>query len=74
MKIRVMYDRHHQDTVNPEELAILIAERRIIKFKRFSGWVDVRTDPVRRQKGSAPGTDRRKQAEDKKGDDPGPIL
>lgn len=74
MKIRVMYDRNHQDTVQPEELATLIAERRIIKFKRFSGWVDVRTDPVRRQKGSAPGNERRRQAEAKKSDDPGPIL
>ncbi len=37
MKIRVRYDKSHQDLVRPEELEQLIAERRIIKFKRFSG-------------------------------------
>jgi len=72
-RIRVMYDKNQQDLVRSEELEQLIAERRIIKFKRFSGWVDVRTDPVRRQQGTPPRSERR-QADARKSDDPGPIL
>lgn len=52
MRIRVMYDRNKQDWVTPEQLPRLIAERRIIKFKRASGWVDIRTDPIRREERS----------------------
>ena len=65
MLIRVMYDKNYQDMVAPEELEVLIAERRIIKFKRFSGWVDVRTDRVRkarRQESRVPERRRRVQA------------
>jgi hypothetical protein len=42
-----MYDLMDQDMVTPEQLDVLIARRRIIKFKRSTGWVDIRTGPLR---------------------------
>lgn len=63
MLIRVMYDKNHQDMVSPEDLGLLIEQRRIIKFKRASGWVDIRTDPVRKAKRLQPWANERRQAQ-----------
>ncbi len=52
MLIRVMYSDWRQDTVTPEQLNHLLALKRVKKFKRFSGWVQVGYDRLRGVGGS----------------------
>ncbi len=47
MLIRVMYSDWRQDTVTPEQLDHLLTLKRVKKFKRFSGWVQVGSDRLR---------------------------
>ncbi len=47
MLIRIMYRDRGQDMVKPFLLNQLIDKQLIRKFKRTSGWVDVRCDPIR---------------------------
>ncbi|BCR05093.1 hypothetical protein DESUT3_21620 [Desulfuromonas versatilis] len=49
MLIRIMYPDRGQDMVKPFLLSQLIDKNLIRKFKRSSGWVDVRCDPIRGQ-------------------------
>jgi len=47
MMIRVMYSDWRQDVVSPRALDRLLALKRVKKFKRLSGWVNVGCDPLR---------------------------
>ncbi|RME40466.1 MAG: hypothetical protein D6794_02190 [Deltaproteobacteria bacterium] len=48
MMIPVVYADGRHDMVKPRVLDQLIAEKKIVRFRRASGWVDIETDPVRR--------------------------
>lgn len=48
MMIPVVYADGRHDMVKPTVLDRLIAEKKIVRFRRTSGWVNIATDPVRR--------------------------
>lgn len=48
MLIQVMFPDNHHDFVKSNMLDALIESRKIIKFKRSSGWVTIGLDPVRK--------------------------
>ncbi|TYO98494.1 hypothetical protein EDC39_10694 [Geothermobacter ehrlichii] len=47
--IRVRYRNGRSGQITSRQLDALIARGTIVAFRRSSGWVDVETDPVRRQ-------------------------
>jgi hypothetical protein len=47
MLIQVHYPDNRFDYVNAPMLNTLIESREILRFKRFSGWVTIGTDPLR---------------------------
>jgi hypothetical protein len=47
MKIQVCYPDDQFDYVNADILDILILSKKIIRFKRSSGWVTIGVDPIR---------------------------
>ncbi len=49
MKIRVIYRGWEQDAVTPQVLERLILSGEVRKFKRGSGWVDVKSERIRKQ-------------------------
>jgi hypothetical protein len=49
MLIRVRYNDGSFGTVDDSILEALIAEDRIVEFRRTSGWVRIGRDPVRNQ-------------------------
>ncbi|OHB26622.1 MAG: hypothetical protein A2X84_04985 [Desulfuromonadaceae bacterium GWC2_58_13] len=60
MMIRVMYSDWRQDMVSAEALDRLLALKRVKKFKRFNGWVNVGYDSIRGTGGEGyKGPDRR---------------
>lgn len=52
MMIRVMYVNGDYDMVRNDVLDILVANQRVKKFKRTSGWVDVEQESNRLRVGS----------------------
>ncbi len=52
MLIRVMYGDGRFDMVRNDTLDILIANMKIKKIRRASGWVDVERDEVRKSLGA----------------------
>jgi hypothetical protein len=59
MMIEVMYSDWRRDVVGPEALDRLLALKRVKKFKRFNGWVNVGCDRLRGVGGDYIGPDRR---------------
>ncbi len=51
MLIRVMYEDGRFDMVRNDMLDILVANMKIKKIRRASGWVDVERDQVRQSLG-----------------------
>lgn len=49
MLIRVVYDDGFSGVVDDSQLGCLIQERKVLRFLRSDGWVDVATDPIRRR-------------------------
>lgn len=64
MLIQVMYPDNKYDYVKDFLLDELIASRKIIKFRRASGWVTIGVDPVRsgKQQGFYNGIEKRRAA------------
>jgi hypothetical protein len=64
MLLKVIYQNDKYDMVRPSLLNELIASKKIKKFYRSGGWVDIGRDPIRRSAaaGSYGGLERRKQA------------
>ena len=62
MILRVIYTDGSFDFVNDFMLSLLIQSRKVTKFNRSSGWVDVDSQHVRREgnKGSYSGPERRR--------------
>jgi len=62
MLLRVVYTDGRFDLVNDLMLGDLIKSRKVTKFKRSSGWVDVNSQHVRRSgnNGSYCGPERRR--------------
>ena len=60
MMLRVVYTDGSFDLVNDFMLSLLIQSRKVTKFIRSSGWVDVDSQHVRREgnKGSYSGPER----------------
>lgn len=54
MMIRVIYTNGTYDMVRNDILDILIANQRVKKFRRTSGWIDVEADTARLRVGSNP--------------------
>ena len=54
MMIRVMYQNGDYDIVRNDVLDILVANHRVKKFMRTSGWVDVDRDVSQLRVGSNP--------------------
>lgn len=51
MLVRVMYEDGIFDMVRNDVLDILVANKRVKKIRRSSGWVDVESDPIRNSLG-----------------------
>jgi hypothetical protein len=49
MMIPVQYNDGRHDMVKPQLLDRLLNSRRVVGFKRSSGWVTVGSDPIRGQ-------------------------
>ena len=47
MKIQVCYPDDQYDYVNSDILDRLITSKKIVRFKRSSGWVTIGVDPIR---------------------------
>ena len=54
MMIRVMYPNGDYDMVRNDVLDILVANQRVKKFMRTSGWINVEEDSARLRVGSNP--------------------
>lgn len=63
MLIRVLYIDKTSGKVEECHLEALLATGKIVAFRRSSGWVDVRHDPIRGTGGDYHGPDRRKRVE-----------
>jgi hypothetical protein len=48
--IRVAYDDNHFDYITDKTLDNLLELKKVIKFKRVTGWVTVGVDPLRKAK------------------------
>jgi hypothetical protein len=59
MDIDVIFDIDEAGKVNARDLKRLIAEGKILGFRRASGWVMIGNDPVRGDGGSYDGPERR---------------
>ncbi len=49
MMIPVVYQDGRHDMVKAPLLDQLIEEKKIVRFRRADGWVDIATDPIRRR-------------------------
>jgi hypothetical protein len=58
--IRVIYNDGRHGTVKPFHLDKLISTGKIIKFLRSNGWVTIGVDPIRGNRGTYSGPERRK--------------
>ncbi|RMF48430.1 MAG: hypothetical protein D6751_00265 [Deltaproteobacteria bacterium] len=47
MMIPVVYPDGRHDMVKPGMLDRLIDEKKIVRFRRASGWVNIEVDPIR---------------------------
>jgi hypothetical protein len=63
MFIRVLYIDKTSGTVAGSQLEALLATGKIAAFRRSSGWVDVRHDPIRGTGGDYHSPERRKHVE-----------
>ena len=50
--IHVIRTDNHYDYVKDFMLDLLIASKEIVQFHRSSGWVNIATDPIRKEKRS----------------------
>ncbi|MDT8419830.1 MAG: hypothetical protein RQ754_05310 [Desulfuromonadales bacterium] len=55
MMIRVMYPNGDYDMVRNDLLDLLVANHRVKKFKRSSGWIDIERENARLRAGPNPG-------------------
>ncbi len=59
MRIKVISNYDYVKSVNAVDLRRLIAENRILAFRRSDGWVKIGADPVRGEGGDYFGPERR---------------
>lgn len=57
MMIRVMYPNGDYDIVRNDILDLLVANQRVKKFKRSSGWIDIERENARLRAASNPDWD-----------------